>query len=206
MPAYLRRISYVARRAFRTVVRSNDSPRQIAGGVAIGVVIGFMPTMGMQMVTAAFIATLFRCSRLPAMAMVYITNPFTALPIYLFCYVVGVGLLRPFGFTLQIERVRQLIVSPEDLGLWQTIYDKLGQLFAIGAHVLLPLWLGCLVVGSLAAVVFYHATVRLVTGHRLLKAERSAKRAQRRLGRIRRKQALEKSGGREAPDEPSASE
>jgi len=187
-----RAIRYYTKRAIRVALHPNDSPRQIAGGVAIGTLVGFMPTMGGQMITAAVLATLFRCSRVPAMAMVYITNPFTAVPIYGACYFLGVGMMRPFGFRpLGFARIRGFFVTPEDVGFWAKMYSKLFGLFNLGWEALAPLWIGCLTGGIIAAVVMYYVSLRFVTGHRLLKAERMAKRAKRRLERIRLQQTAE---------------
>jgi len=193
MPTLYRRISYVLRRFLRGVLRSNDSSRQIASGVALGMFIAFTPTMGFQLIIAALIATLLKCSRIPAMAMVYITNPFTAIPIYGTSYALGAALLRPFGFKpLRLSAIRNLFVHPEDLGPWEAIYSKLLSLFALGGETFASLWIGCTVMGAAAAVVSYYVALRFVTGHRLIKAERMARRARRRLERIRMEQALER--------------
>ena len=185
--------TYHIRRMLREMLRSKDSPRQIAGGVAIGVQIGFMPTMGGQMITAALLATLFGCSRIPAMAMVYITNPFTAIPIYGTCYLVGVAILRPFGFQpVGLDRLTALLTAHVEGGPWRMIYVKLAQLFSLGIDTLAPLWLGCILCGAVAAVCFYHLSLRFVTGHRLIKAEKMMRRAQKRLERIRRRQERER--------------
>lgn len=187
---FSRAVRYHLRRIARAVMHANDSPRQIAGGVAIGVLIGFTPLMGGHMILAALVATLFRCSRIPAMGFVYITNPFTAIPIYGSCYLLGVALLTPFGFTPHaLERIRAIFVGPEDAGFWKLIYLKLFSLFDLGWNGLAPLWLGCLVVGAAGALAMYHVALRFVTGHRLLKAQRMALRAKRRLERVRIRQA-----------------
>ena len=186
-----RKVSFYIRRIMRPFVRTNDSSRQIAGGIAIGGLVAFSPTVGLQMLIAAVLTTVLSCSRLPALAIVYITNPFTAIPIYLFCYVVGVHILKPFGFTLDMEQITRLLVRPEDLGFWETIYSKLGDVFALGWNAFAPLWLGCLFVGTLAAILAYYVSLRFVTGHRLIKAEKMARRAQKRLEHIRMMQALE---------------
>ena len=192
MPTLYRRTSYVVRRLLRGVLRSNDSSRQIAAGVALGVFIAFTPTMGFQLIIAALVATLLKVSRLPALVMVYITNPFTALPIYGSSYMLGATILRPFGFRpLSFEKMRTLIVRPEDVGFWETIYTKLLDVFALGGETFASLWLGCTLVGAAVAVLMYYVALRFVTGHRLIKAERMARRAQRRIERIRMEQALQ---------------
>ena len=196
MPSFNRRFNFIVKRflryAFRTIVHSNDSPKQIAGGVALGVLIGFTPTMGCQSISAALIATMLRLSRIPAMAMVYITNPVTAVPFYGACYAVGVTLLRPFGFRpLGFHRIKGLFARPEDMGFWEGITEKLGEVFQLGWETLVPLWVGCLILGAVAAVIAYHVSLRFVLRHRLRKAERQARRARRRLERIRMEQALQ---------------
>ena len=192
MATISRRMVFYLRRLVRRVIQSNDSSRQIAGGIAIGVFIAFTPTIGFQVILAVLLATLLGCSRLPAIVAVYITNPFTAVPIYLFCFIVGAGLLRPFGIVVDIEQVKMLLVRSKDMGLWQTAYSKLLDVFTLGWHAFAPLWLGCMVVGAAAAAVAYHISLRLVTGHRLIKAERMARRAKMRLERIQREQAMER--------------
>ena len=192
MATISRRMVFYLRRLVRRVIQSNDSSRQIAGGIAIGVLIAFTPTIGFQVILAVLLTTLLGCSRLPAVAVVYITNPFTAVPIYLFCFVVGAGLLRPFGFVVDIEQVKMLLVRSKDMGLWQIAYSKLLDVFTLGWQAFAPLWLGCMVVGVAAAAVAYHISLRLVTGHRLIKAERMARRAKMRLERIQREQAMER--------------
>lgn len=191
---------YYSRRLLRVILQRHDSPRQIAGGVALGTLVGFMPTIGGQMISAALLATLFRVSRIPAVVMVYITNPFTAIPIYGACYLLGVAILKPFGFeALALAEVKSFFVTPEeaDWTFWQMIYYKLMMMFNLGWKGMAPLWLGCLLIGAIAAVIMYWVALRVVTGHRLLKAQRVMLRAQRRLERIRREQAQEAHGDHE---------
>jgi len=50
------------KRLYLVLVRLNDSPGRIAGGVAIGVFVGVAPTFGAGLLLAAFLAALFRCN------------------------------------------------------------------------------------------------------------------------------------------------
>lgn len=194
------------RRRLRRHMRGPATSRQIAGGVALGVFVGFTPTMGLQMVIAGVLATLVKVSRIPAMMAVYITNPFTAAPIYGACYLLGANLLRPFGFRpLRWEVIQQLFVNPEDVGFWEKVYDKLDKLFHLGRETFAALWLGCTLAGIAFAVISYYVTLRFVTGHRLIKAERQARRAARRLERVTTEQELKRrhedhAGGNSAED------
>lgn len=69
------------------------SPEAIGLGIAIGIFVGFSPLMGFQMLIAIFLATFMYANRPAAMAAVWITNPLTFLPIYIFTYRVGKCLL-----------------------------------------------------------------------------------------------------------------
>ncbi|MEI6560550.1 MAG: DUF2062 domain-containing protein [Verrucomicrobiota bacterium] len=48
------------------LVQLHDTPHSIAGGVAIGVYIGFFPPLGFKVLSAILIAWVFRCSRVAA--------------------------------------------------------------------------------------------------------------------------------------------
>ncbi len=187
---------YWSRRLLRVVLQARDSPRQIAGGAAIGTFVGITPTLGLHMILAVLIATAARCSRLPALICVYITNPITALPIWGLCYKVGCWILIPMGFVpLTFKSIRaQLAVVPEGghWNFWHTCYLEMQTTLKLGWRGMAPLALGSLVVGAFAAVAAYWIVLRLVTGHRLLKAQRVALRAQKRIARVRRQQEFDR--------------
>lgn len=81
------------RKWLRTIVHLQDTPHSIALGTAIGVFIGMTPTFGIQMllvVTLAFLfRPFFRFNQIAALLAVYISNPFTMVPIYWFNYRLG---------------------------------------------------------------------------------------------------------------------
>ena len=69
------------RKGLRRIVYSRSSTPSIAAGVALGVFIAFTPTVGLQMLIAALLATAFRVNVLAAVVPVWITNPLTVMPI-----------------------------------------------------------------------------------------------------------------------------
>ena len=191
MSALLNNLRARFRRLVRGVVSSHHSAKAIAGGVALGIFIGFTPLMGLQMIIAGILATMFRLSRLACVPMVYITNPLTALPIYLSSYLVGYWILKPFGFNvLSYKRIANLLYRSEELGFWDSIWTTFTGVCSLGWDGLAPLWLGCTICGGVSAVIMYHLTLRFVTGHRLIKVQRATKRARKRLNRIEREQEL----------------
>ena len=106
----------------------------------------------------------------------------------------GAAILRPIGFEpLKFESIRKLFIQPENMGFWEGVRHNLPKLFRLGGDTFASLWLGCVLAGGVAAIVLYYVTLRFVAGHRLIKAERMARRARRRLEQIRMEQTLEKS-------------
>jgi len=107
--------------------------RSVAGALALGLFIGFMPILG-QMFVAATLAILFRVN-LPISAMaVWISNPLTVAPMYFFTYKVGTWILQlPLEkqeFTLSWEWF-----TSDFLNIWQ------------------PFLLGSIVCGLIAAII-----------------------------------------------------
>jgi len=82
------------RRFYERFIRLKGNPQAIALGFALGLFIGMSPTMGFQMVLAAFCAALLGWNKWSAAAGVWITNPVTAPGIYAVNYWVGERLLK----------------------------------------------------------------------------------------------------------------
>lgn len=125
------------------LMRLQDSPEQIARGMALGLFIGMTPTFGVQMILALFTAVLFRENKLAAIIGVWITNPVTA----------------PFIYGLEYETGRILLGLPHPAIPIQFNYDFLQQ---FGWQVILPLSLGSIIFGITAVFVGYTLTLRFV--------------------------------------------
>ena len=74
------------------VCELNETNHQIALGLAVGIFVGFLPIMGIQMSVAVPLAFFLRCNKLLAAAGVWITNPATFIPLYYFNYRFGLWL------------------------------------------------------------------------------------------------------------------
>lgn len=70
-------------------LKIRGEPRQIALGLALGIMIGMTPFMGFHTVSALFLAAFWKWNKIAAVAGVFITNPFTAPFIYPVTYLVG---------------------------------------------------------------------------------------------------------------------
>lgn len=150
----------VQRFVFSNVLHADDPPHRLALGVAIGIFVTFTPTIGFQMALVVFLAWLLRANKVVGVPLVWITNPATIVPIYYPCYVVGRVLLghESIGWEWWMELTR----PPVD-GWWPTVQFYWGRTVEIAA----PLWLGCIVVASLLAVLTYAAVSYAVRAYRL---------------------------------------
>lgn len=77
----------------REVVSTKDSPRKIAVSFATGVFIGMSPLLGLHTALGIGAAYLFRMNKFVTIVGVYVTNPWTIVPIYTFATWLGVQLL-----------------------------------------------------------------------------------------------------------------
>lgn len=78
---------------YKRFISIKGTPHQIAIGLALGLFIGFTPTMGFQIILAVFIAALLKWNKISAAIGVQITNPITAPAIYGFTYFIGAKLM-----------------------------------------------------------------------------------------------------------------
>ncbi len=106
--------------------------RSVAGGMALGLFVGFMPILG-QMFIAAALAIWLRVNLPIASMAVWVTNPFTIAPIFFYAYKVGAWVLEvpvgQYSFSPSWEWF-----SYEFLKIWQ------------------PLLLGSVIFGTIAAL------------------------------------------------------
>jgi uncharacterized protein (DUF2062 family) len=144
------------RRAYNWVLGFHGSPSQVARGMAIGVFFAFTPPLGLQMIAAAILATLTYSNRAAAIAAVWITNPFTALPIYLTTYRLGRHFTPGYpGIDLK-QRLPAVIVYEH--GEWLNLAQQVRELTSLGAEILVPMFVGGFIVGLGLAVIAYVLT------------------------------------------------
>ncbi len=184
-----RRWRIVFKKVLRRIVFSRSSANSVAWGVVLGVFIGLTPTVGFQMVLAAFLATLVGANRLAAVICVWISNPLTLAPIYFFNFRVGAALVPVESaaevrghFALVAERVAEISVT--DFGA--TMGAALGEMGRLGVDILAALIVGSIVVGTVAAAVAYPLALSAVGFVRRRRQAVSIRRAELRLERLER--------------------
>lgn len=124
---------------FREILKVKDTPHRIAMAFALGVFLGISPLLGLHTIGAFFLAWLLKLNRLVAIVGVYITNPWTIVPIYTFCIWVGAKLTG-------LERILPA-VDWNDVSLMVFISEL--------KHLIMPFLAGTIVVGSISAVASY---------------------------------------------------
>ena len=126
------------------LVTLRDTPHAIAGGVAIGVFIGFTPLFGVKTLLTLGVAYLLRCNPIAAVIAVSLHDVVTPLwPVLLRLeYDIGYWVLsNPHHFPPQME-IHHIHVS--ELLEWTTFF-----------HIGLPLLVGLIFLAAPAAAIFY---------------------------------------------------
>jgi uncharacterized protein len=144
---------------YRRILHADDPPHRLALGGAIGMFVACTPTIGFQMIISVFIAWLLRANKAIGVAVVWISNPATFVPIYYFCYVVGRTMLR--RETVHHRWWAELAHPPP--GWWDGIAFYWSRLMQIAV----PLWVGCIVVGVLTAYPTYYILYVTIRAYRL---------------------------------------
>lgn len=148
------------------VLHVNDSPKRIARAVSLGLFIAWTPILGVHMILALFFSIIAKANKIVALATVWVSNPFTYLPMWSFGYMFGRMLLKIFTCTNKNQ--------PEDMAEQATTFD-LSDFFSRFFELSLwkelaaalwakgpELWLGCLTLGVISAIVGYFLTYHLI--------------------------------------------
>jgi uncharacterized protein (DUF2062 family) len=163
----------ITEKLINPVLHSNAPVSEVSLGVAFGVFLGLTPTVGVQMYLVALVWSIYRYIfgrhfSLPVgVAMVWISNPLTMVPLYYLFLVTGYRLLETqngISYELFTEYLGH-ISSTE--GTWEMIIA--------GASFLLvdlgwPMIIGSLVYAVPGFIISYFMTKRIVTSHRKSKA------------------------------------
>lgn len=127
-------------RVVHKILRINDSPHALAMGVTVGMFVAMTPTVGVQMPIAFVAASLLRGNRVAAIAMCWISNPVTMVPLYYGYYRMG-RLFYP-AREVSYDDVAAIVRPREGDSSFDALWALIEQLGW-------PLWIG----GFIAAVV-----------------------------------------------------
>jgi len=148
------------------VLHADDPPHRLALGIAIGVFVTFTPLIGFQMVLSIFLAWLLKANKLVGVPIVWISNPFTLIPIYYPCYWIGCKIL---AIPVVSEEWQEItadwhgLLSDPATGWgdkvrfwWENLLGFVG-----------PLWLGCMLVATVLGVASYYVSLYAIRTYRL---------------------------------------
>ena len=147
----------------RDIVKQKAPPHKIALGLALGIFVGFLPIMGIQMVVVSLIAIPLRANLKGALVGVWMSNPLTFIPLYYGNYLFG----RLFVSTQAVgwKEFAGTITQASDWS-WTTIRSSLANLVNMGTDILLPLWVGSVILAVLFSIPVYIFTYRFVVTYR----------------------------------------
>lgn len=162
------------RKWLRDLAGLDDPPQKIARGLALGIFVGFLPIMGIQMGVVLPFALVFRGNKTAAIGGVWITNPITVIPIYYLNYCVG------------------LLFTPYESMEWayfENLFTDISaaKFFQLGGNILIPLAVGGLILGVVLGTATYFWTLRFVIRYRAKREREREEREQRRLARRARR-------------------
>ncbi len=135
-------ISY--RYYLKKLTELRESPDKTARGLAVGVFIGFLPIIGFQVITAVTIALIARASKVAAAVGTHVTNPWTTIPILILDYYVGCFVLRRHACVPHID------------------FSSFGALLSSGKEILIPMFVGGVILGSVFSVLSYFGMKKLL--------------------------------------------
>jgi uncharacterized protein (DUF2062 family) len=132
----------------RQVIGVKDSPRKIALSFGIGIFLGMSPLLGLHTLLGILAAWVFRLNKFVTIVGVYVTNPWTIVPIFTFATWLG-------GRLLGLEHILPDI-NWHSMGISELIRDLEPILppFIVGS-----VFLG-LVCGVIGYALIYYAVVR----------------------------------------------
>ena len=144
------------------ILHLDDTPHRIAWGVFIGAIIAFTPTLGLQILIYIAVATLLQANKVSGIPILFISNPFTAVPLYYLTWKVGAAVMQP-EVEVTPATIRQWLgntgraLKSDGFGslLEAEFWQQAGRLLVnTGAE----LWIGGLLCGIIVAVPTYFLT------------------------------------------------
>lgn len=140
----------------RMLRHSHNSPHEIAMGISVGLFIGLGPTFGFQLIPTLFFCYFFKFNKVSGTVGVFITNPFTVIPIYLFNYWLG-SLF--FSNDINASEILREATQKEH----EKFFEKIKYIYQIIKRLGLSFLLGCFITSSFCSFVGYFVTKKFTT-------------------------------------------
>ena len=127
------------RERLHEMLKLDEPPHRLSLAFALGIFIAFSPWLGLHIVSAVFLAWLFRLNKVVVLTASFVNNPWTIVPMYAFCLWFGVKIT---GGGVQVPEI-----AWGSLGV-RELYDLL-------LPFLWPYLAGTVIVGAASAVLSY---------------------------------------------------
>ena len=133
---------------WQLIIKYNDSPNEIALGLAIGIFAGILPLLGFQTLLMIFLLWIIKKSnKIAAFLSNWIMNQFTLIPILYMDYKIGLLIITP-DEKIDFKSVQELIINM-----------NMVQLFNIGKDIFYPMLIGGIICGGILAIITYFLTI-----------------------------------------------
>lgn len=168
MKKYLQWRTY--RALFLKLMRTQASPASLARGVALGLFIGFLIPMGLQILVVLPLAFLLKAAKIPAVAFTFVTNHVTVFFIYpVQCWVGSYLMFNPISLQSLEAQLDGLIHAPD----MQTAMVEVARM---GLQLGGAFFLGGALFGVIAGVIGYICAYQAAVRFRAKLAARRASR------------------------------
>jgi uncharacterized protein (DUF2062 family) len=137
-----------------SLARQKDTPHRIALGMALGIFVGLLPIMGIQMAVVTLFALPLRGNLKAAIAGVWISNPITFIPMYWTYYRFGLFFMP--GNQVSWSSFSQSITKYAE---WDKVLD-------LSMDILGPMCVGSLIMAVLGGAITYFVAYWFVENHR----------------------------------------
>ena len=152
------------------ILHVDDSPHRLALGVAVGLFVGWTPTIGLQMLISLLLSFVLKANKFLSVTLVWVSNIFTFIAIYFPSYLIGKYTLSLFGIddgltkTQVFEMLKRLSSFRVIIDMWSSSFWV--DLFEIFFNIGKSLWVGSVIIGLLVAVIGYFLTYKMIVWHR----------------------------------------
>ncbi len=141
---------------FVKFLRHPESPEKTSLAVAIGVFVGFAIPIGLQIPVTLLFAVIFRVRKILAIACTLITNPYTVPFIYpVITYFGSIVLGKRLRFKYIEKSLKDLVSNFS----WDALFD-------LSWDILLPFFVGSLVVAVISSIIAYFAAYGILMRYR----------------------------------------
>lgn len=170
MKKYLSLRTY--RALFLKLMRTQASPASLARGVALGLFIGFLIPMGLQIIVVLPLAFWLKAAKIPAVVFTFVTNHVTVLFIYpLQCWIGSYLMFNPISLASLHGQFDGLIHAPD----MRTALVEIGRMgLQLGGSFFLGGLLFGVIAGGIGYLCTYHAAVRFRAKMAARRAARAA--------------------------------